>query len=196
MEITNELREIAEEILKSGGDVITIELEHDNEELNWVEVSLSLCVRQRKMESWIRTQSKTIMDSEDNCNWVYIHNPFCHSIQVGFDVDVDAIAKHIIDRVGQVETLIFDKYNGKFIDGNDKDEMRKYNIEGLRHKVFADKKSLQHKNKCSVCYDHTLTTTPCGHDICLPCWEKLDKKKCPCCREDIQYKYKNDEDDD
>ena len=48
---------------------------------------------------------------------------------------------------------------------------------------------------CSVCYAPTYTTTGCGHRVCMPCINKIEKsfsdtcdekrQKCPICRETI-----------
>ena len=45
---------------------------------------------------------------------------------------------------------------------------------------------------CSVCFEKTLTKTPCKHFLCLHCWSKLGNQHyilCPICRERILIKY-------
>jgi hypothetical protein len=44
-------------------------------------------------------------------------------------------------------------------------------------------------NECSICYDKISYKTPCGHDVCFDCYDKIDgiSKKCPICRGIIQY---------
>lgn len=48
---------------------------------------------------------------------------------------------------------------------------------------------------CCVCYDKTITITPCKHSLCIPCWSKIEdtedeegessNRLCPVCREII-----------
>jgi hypothetical protein len=46
---------------------------------------------------------------------------------------------------------------------------------------------------CCVCYDKTITITPCNHALCIPCWGKIketeddgeENRLCPVCREII-----------
>jgi len=46
---------------------------------------------------------------------------------------------------------------------------------------------------CCVCYDKTITLTPCNHSLCIPCWGKTpeseddgeENRLCPVCREII-----------
>lgn len=47
---------------------------------------------------------------------------------------------------------------------------------------------------CCVCYEKTLTLTPCNHSLCIPCWGKTQETEeeegdinrlCPVCREII-----------
>lgn len=46
--------------------------------------------------------------------------------------------------------------------------------------------------ECCVCTNHTLTKTPCNHQLCHRCWFKLKLNSerdipCPMCRQDIGY---------
>lgn len=51
--------------------------------------------------------------------------------------------------------------------------------------------------KCSVCYEHTYTYTSCYHALCVDCWNKIENKTCPICRNElIMIDNKDDEDDD
>ena len=64
--------------------------------------------------------------------------------------------------------------------------------------------------ECSVCLEKTITRTNCAHYLCLQCWSKLKKNKCPICRSsnifvmddndyndpDFEYDEEDDDDDD
>jgi hypothetical protein len=195
MEITDELRELAGLIIEGLNDepseICEVDLGFENPELEWVDAYL--IVRNEvggKLLSWIKLRCKNIMADDGDCDDLEIAitlSDHRHNMMI-FECSIDALASNIIHRSSQLETLFFDKYRERFISRDDEISMKKYRRECLCQKVFATKKSIRDKNKCSVCYEHTLTKTPCGHDLCLVCWAKLDKKKCPCCREDIQYR--------
>lgn len=74
--------------------------------------------------------------------------------------------------------------------------------------LFSDE---ENPEECSVCLDLTKITTPCGHKLCILCWDNLRNIKnslpCPICRNNlrqIEYmsnlleeeKYEEDEDDE
>lgn len=41
---------------------------------------------------------------------------------------------------------------------------------------------------CPICYDATVNRSfvPCGHTICVDCYQDLTSKKCPMCDKDIK----------
>ena len=52
--------------------------------------------------------------------------------------------------------------------------------------------SLKEEHQCCVCYEITCTKTPCNHNLCYRCWNRIvnsDNKKCPMCRNKIKYRY-------
>lgn len=52
-------------------------------------------------------------------------------------------------------------------------------------------------DECCVCKEYTMTTTKCKHHLCLACWSNCDKnKKCPMCRQALEYDEDEDEDED
>jgi hypothetical protein len=46
--------------------------------------------------------------------------------------------------------------------------------------------------ECCVCLDNTKTTTPCGHKLCIVCWDKVKvlktKLPCPICRSNLRQR--------
>jgi hypothetical protein len=84
--------------------------------------------------------------------------------------------------IENLETLKFSKIKGNFIDEN---ECKKIFCENLALGNLAVKPEI-----CCVCHDETLTTTPCHHNLCYICWEKICKDttiKCPICRTSIEF---------
>ncbi len=74
-------------------------------------------------------------------------------------------------------------------------------------KLFKNNTNLKIKaDTCCVCYEFTLTKTPCKHYLCYMCWDKIDNdlinNKCPLCRhfldsdENSEYMYSNEYSDD
>lgn len=56
------------------------------------------------------------------------------------------------------------------------------NLYGNDVKISEDKKV------CCICMSNEPDTVldPCGHTVCLECFNKLKTKNCPYCREPIQ----------
>ena len=108
------------------------------------------------------------------------------------DITPEIIKKFIEVILEKLDTLKFSKKHGQFIN---KDQCRKQICQKIVFGKFMDTENPD--NKCSVCFDHTDTKTPCGHTLCIPCWIKIENKKCPICRNSIVYYNKlNDDDDD
>jgi hypothetical protein len=54
---------------------------------------------------------------------------------------------------------------------------------------FLESDTVKVHDKCCVCYERTLTKTTCGHQLCLPCYDKIKytvdhETPCPMCRTD------------
>lgn len=46
--------------------------------------------------------------------------------------------------------------------------------------------------ECSVCFEKTITKTPCNHSLCIHCWNKIGNRNyllCPICRQQIFLKF-------
>lgn len=92
-----------------------------------------------------------------------------------------------------IPKLIIDKYEGKFINSEEKKS------------VFQDEKyfgldifgiEFDNYDECVVCYENTTTITSCNHHLCIDCWTKLKKNYCPICREYLNMKDEDEEDDE
>lgn len=42
---------------------------------------------------------------------------------------------------------------------------------------------------CIVCFEDTKNKTSCNHPLCNDCKEKIITKKCPYCRQDLEYSH-------
>lgn len=177
-------------------------LETDNPDLENFRVTLQIvCEREiLPLRYKLKIESNTILNNHSSCDWfsficcgippcgwvgevvcdTFLSNDVCSHEDI-----IDEIAKHIILASENAESLIFDKYNERFISRTCANSMRKYTKDCLRRSIFANKKSFK-DSICTVCHDPTTTKTPCRHHLCMVCWEKLQKKTCPCCRCNIE----------
>lgn len=79
--------------------------------------------------------------------------------------------------INEVESLVFDKWIGSFV--NMKCEYNTIRL-NFRKLLLQNAKEVP---VCSVCLDACNTTTKCGHTLCVECYHKLPTgKKCPICR--------------
>jgi uncharacterized protein with PIN domain len=100
------------------------------------------------------------------------------------------LEKAIKEVSDNLENIILDKKYGHLILTTDRTAMTKYELQKMTPTVFKHLKKLQKRkeeNVCSVCLEETVTTTPCEHHLCFECWEKLEQKRCPLCRGEIEY---------
>ena len=96
-----------------------------------------------------------------------------------------------------VENLFLDNRRGVFVNRKHQDCMRVYRMSRNVDLVFKHKKSVSSpQNICVVCHETTQTKTPCGHRLCVECWNKVCPMTCPCCREDVNFAQHPDSDDE
>ena len=81
----------------------------------------------------------------------------------------------------QIESLVYDKYFGNFVNMTDDLTVAKYKIQQTLLETAKEKECVP---ICCVCHDPTQLTTPkCKHSLCLECYQQLPLgKKCPMCR--------------
>jgi len=146
-----------------------------------------------KVSYWV--ESKKIYDSNGCCK-VYdirgrIHNAARGMNPADYDEKMTRkqIEEHLRTTIMQIITdttdLKLDNYRGCFVNTKDEKEMRKMRLARNRTKAFKPTKDP--REVCCVCDDETQTETPCGHHLCIGCWNKLKNVSCPCCRENIQH---------
>jgi hypothetical protein len=171
-------------------------METDNCELENVDTVLKVSGAAGQTLTYrLSIQSRSIIDEDGEFLYIYV---FGKSRWIGKHRwnPVGEAEPELLDEIGEhirlasafAETLFFDKTDERFISRDCPKAMRRYRKERLRQSIFADKRSIKSGNMCCVCNDHTTTKTPCGHELCLVCWEKLEKKTCPLCRHEIRYR--------
>jgi len=94
------------------------------------------------------------------------------------------ISTKIIDLYPNIH---FNKYISKYVNDTEKNE------DYYSWRLFEFEKKMDPKYfknfECCVCYDNTKHKTPCGHYLCIICYETMFEKhtfNCPMCREDLR----------
>jgi hypothetical protein len=92
-----------------------------------------------------------------------------------------SIDEKIHDIHQQIESLVYDKYFGNFVNMTDDLTAAEHKIQQTLLETAKEKGCVP---RCCVCYDPTKLTTPkCKHSLCLECYQQLPlSKKCPMCR--------------
>jgi len=96
--------------------------------------------------------------------------------------DISVMKFNKLDGVFYTPDNLHPRYSNFLIDKLETDMM-----------LFSDEENPQ---ECSVCLDLTKITTPCGHKLCILCWDNLTHIKkslpCPICRKNLrQIEYIN-----
>lgn len=100
---------------------------------------------------------------------------------------VDMIDSTMGNLINEIEGLVFDKYSGKFMNLNNNDLKKHYDLQK------TIRVNMEGVPECCVCKEFCGTTTRCGHTLCLECYNKIvARKKCPICRSYIsKVKFNN-----
>jgi len=96
--------------------------------------------------------------------------------------DISVMKFNKLDGVFYTPDNLHPRYSNFLIDKLETDMM-----------LFSDEENPQ---ECSVCLDLTKITTPCGHKLCILCWDSLRSIQkslpCPICRKNLrQIEYIN-----
>ena len=99
-----------------------------------------------------------------------------------------SIAQWMLDKYNimnsKLENLEIDKARGEFYDKTCKLSVMKVRLANLQNAVLNPDYATE--RVCSCCNEYTETQSPCGHYICIQCWNSLDKLVCPMCRKKIK----------
>jgi hypothetical protein len=103
--------------------------------------------------------------------------------------DPDSYAEAFALGFKLIKDLKFIKSEGKFMTDDDFKYIMAY------QKAFG-KHIKNKKEQCPVCMDvDTALRTHCNHVLCVQCWDKLPKQKCPTCRTCL-IDWSDDDDED
>ncbi len=83
-------------------------------------------------------------------------------------------------------TIKLNMYDGCFYDTNKSQSLWNAGIS-----FFGT--AFQDNDDCCICLEKTMTKTNCEHFLCVRCWAKLKKARCPMCRQPKIYMYDSDE---
>ena len=94
------------------------------------------------------------------------------------------------ESIDRLDTIKFSKKNNKFYYGEEELTFESL-YKGTNYSTIYE--------ECSVCMETTKRKTICKHPLCMPCFFKLTKPRCPLCRKCIveeDYDEDHDEDED
>lgn len=100
--------------------------------------------------------------------------------------------KSVLEKIKSLLAEIsFSRLHGRFLTREEK----KQDFDFLFYQwLHQSKEKIEWKiSECSVCLEATKTQYGCNHFLCVACFQKLEKKKCPLCRKPFDY---DDDDDD
>jgi len=113
---------------------------------------------------------------------IYIKNTVTFELEsyrdalVKMSDDISIMKFNKLDGVFYTPDNLHPKYSNFLIDELETDMM-----------LFSDEENPQ---ECSVCLDLTKITTPCGHKLCILCWDNLRSIQnllpCPICRKNLR----------
>lgn len=125
----------------------------------------------------------------------------CHNIKNHFDSCGTSIFFHQIEKndikeiveeaLSILNWVTFSVADGRFYRLGEK-------LLGTEYKHLMNELwGLDEEIQCCVCNEKTITETPCGHKLCIPCWSIINetKPRCPMCRVKIDYFEKEETED-
>ena len=101
------------------------------------------------------------------------------------------IKQVVVDALDILDNITFSIADGKF--HRNEEKLLGTEFTELMNELWG----LQEEIQCCVCNEKTVTETPCGHKLCIPCWATINetKPRCPMCRAKIDY-FENEEIED
>lgn len=147
-------------------------------------------IRIVKYEAWhtvaFIAESKYV-HNENGSLPLYVMNQGCKPNN-DFKIEVSEFCRKLFENLSKLKLSI----NGNLSINNEDTEII------ALHNIFGNIQNIKLDNvieSCCVCYNLTLTKTPCKHPLCHRCWFSICKEDdnddieclCPLCREDILH---------
>ena len=89
-----------------------------------------------------------------------------------------------------IVNMKFNKLEGVFYTSDNLHPMQAPPVRSYEENINQLGCDHDHPEECCVCLDTTKTTTPCGHKLCVMCWDKIKKNvrelPCPMCRANLR----------
>ena len=170
----------------------------DGMECNVILVMNCRCIRMVINTNRLYTDCCHIMN-DNLCNYVLFEKHFITVNETIVEQSFVFKKEHFVKVLVELKTLLpklrFNRLKGKL---TDKDETQ--DISQLFCVFLSDMKNVDTGvEECCVCSEKTFTKTPCGHTLCIQCWERIKPTRvcgdefsplCPMCREDISFEDK------
>lgn len=144
----------------------------------------------------IYIQSKKIYDENTGGNAIYSQISRGITKQKLQEIQLTPV-KWLFDKYKELNcilnNMVLDKLQGLFYDKSCADDTEEISILTMAEDVLNADEDI---DKCCCCSENTDTKTPCGHSICVLCWNTLENLSCPICREPIRNIPEVDVDED
>jgi len=89
-----------------------------------------------------------------------------------------------------IVNMKFNKLEGVFYTSDNLHPMMAPPVRSIEENINQLGCDHDHPEECCVCLDTTKTITPCGHKLCVMCWDKIKKNgrdlPCPLCRANLR----------
>jgi len=89
-----------------------------------------------------------------------------------------------------IVNMKFNKLEGVFYTSDNLHPMMAPPVRSIEENINQLGCDHEHPEECCVCLDMTKTITPCGHKLCVMCWDKIKKNgqelPCPMCRANLR----------
>jgi hypothetical protein len=126
-----------------------------------------------------------------NCRNIHNHVDCCGTSVFSHKMendDPENIKQTVLEALYILERIKFSVGDGVF--HKEGDQLNGTEFKELMNELWG----LNEDVECVVCQEKTITKTPCGHILCIPCWSIINetKPRCPICRMKIDY-FENEE---
>lgn len=141
----------------------------------------------------LKKLGELLNDEDDEYLYNLIEEPIL--FQIGNHMSLETKSRYVMEQLNvAIQNIRFCKYRGKFVHRDIVDYVL---VKDQIQAFFKDNTNIHFcvdddQDKCSICYESTITTGCCTHPICIPCAMQIkpdeeDDILCPICRDILAF---------